>query len=114
MARSGWSSAFILLAGISRSGSAIEPPPPGVIRVAKSHAPIGRDDQSYLAWNLAIAARIRDRNVARGIQRARPDILVLNNFDYDLAGRSVTAFRGDSLARSRIVAGAIRSPASPG
>ena len=46
------------------------------------------------------------RNIAAVLQRTRPDIVLLNEFDYDAAGRAVDLFQRDYLAIAQAGGGA--------
>ena len=96
--RSSW---WILVAGLGlatvEAGAA--PPPAGATRVATFNASLNRDRAGQLAVDLAGPDDPQARNVAEIVQRVRPDILVMNEFDYDAPGRSVTLFHDNYLAR---------------
>ena len=77
------------------------PPPPGSIRVATFNASLNRDRPGQLVADLATPGDAQARNVAEIIQRVRPEILLLNEFDYDPDGRSVTAFRVNYLQKAQ-------------
>ena len=74
-------------------------PPRESIRVATFNASLNRDRAGQLSLNLANPDDVQARNVAEIIQRVRPDLLLLNEFDYDPAGRSVTLFQDNYLAK---------------
>ena len=77
------------------------PQRPPSIRIATFNASLNRERPGELTANLATPDDLQARNVAEIIQRVRPDVLLLNEFDYDAAGRSVTAFQANYLARSQ-------------
>lgn len=82
-------------------GAADEPPPRASIRVATFNVSLNRERPGQLIENLATPDDPQARNVAEIIQRVRPDVLLLNEFDYDPAGRPVTSFQANYLAKSQ-------------
>ena len=95
-----WITATFVL-GLAGPARAIDPPPANAIRVATFNASLNRDREGQLADDLATSDNKQVRNVAEIIQRIRPDILLVNEFDYDLAGRSVTLFQENYLAKEQ-------------
>src|SRR5687767_13475332 len=70
---------WCLLAIISSSTVAA----PLQVRVATYNASLNRNAQGQLATDLATGNNAQAREVAEIIQRARPDILLVNEFDVD-------------------------------
>lgn len=75
----------ILDASAQKSGS--------VIRVATFNAALNRAAAGGLVADLATGEDKQARAVAAIIQRVRPDILLLNEFDYDPDGRALALFQ---------------------
>lgn len=80
------------------------------VRFATFNASLNRPTQGELAADLATPDDAQANNVAEIIQRARPDVLLVNEFDYDAAGSSVREFRRNYLERPHNGAKAIRYP----
>ena len=93
-----------------RSADAVDPAPPGSIRVATFNASLNRDHAGQLIEDLTGLANEQARNVAEVIQRVRPDLLLLNEFDHDPEGRSAALFQDNYLARPQHGAKAITYP----
>ncbi|HUQ10162.1 MAG TPA: endonuclease/exonuclease/phosphatase family protein [Steroidobacteraceae bacterium] len=81
---------------------------PGSFRVATFNCSLNRGSQGELLRELSTADSAQARAVAEIIQRVRPDILLLQEFDWDAAGASVDAFRSNYLARAQNGAQPIR------
>src|SRR5205809_613313 len=67
-------------------------------RFATFNASLNRDKAGQLLADLATPNDPQIRNVAEIIQRANPDVLLINEFDYDHAGRGVYLFEKNYLA----------------
>ncbi len=87
-------------------------PAPASIRVATFNASLNRRAAGDLARSLETPDDPQARNVAEIIQRVRPDILLLNEFDFDEKGLSVAAFQKNYLGVSQNGADAIAYPYS--
>ena len=90
---------FVL--GLTNPARAADPPPANSVRVATFNASLNRDRAGQLADDLATPDNKQARNVAEIIQRVRPDIVLVNEFDYDPVGRSVTMFHDNYLAKAQ-------------
>jgi hypothetical protein len=73
--------------------------PPGLVRIATFNASLNRGVDGGLRHDLDSADDPQARNVAEIIQRVRPDILLLQEFDFDAAGDSLRSFQANYLAR---------------
>lgn len=68
------------------------------IRVATYNTSLFRDKDGQLVRDLEPGDNDQARKIAEVIQRVRPDILFVNEFDYDAAGRAAELFRTKYLA----------------
>jgi endonuclease/exonuclease/phosphatase family metal-dependent hydrolase len=68
------------------------------IRVATYNTSLYRREAGQLVRNLEAGDNRQARSVAEVIQRVRPDVLLLNELDYDPAGRAAELFRSKYLA----------------
>jgi endonuclease/exonuclease/phosphatase family metal-dependent hydrolase len=64
-----------------------------IIRVATFNASLNRAASGELLRDLESGTNAQARAVAAIVQRVRPDILLVNEFDYEPSGRAVEAFR---------------------
>ena len=95
--------ATLVFAGAVAPAEAAAPKPAGpeVVRVATYNSSLNRSAQGELLRDLSTPDAAQPRAVAEIIQRVRPDILLLLEFDYDAAGESLAAFRSHYLARAQ-------------
>ena len=70
---------------------------PPVIRVATFNASLNRDHAGDLVRDLSTPDNVQAGNVAEIIQRVRPDVLLINEFDYDAAGDAARLFHDNYL-----------------
>lgn len=89
----------MLSIGADRSRSA-EPDRP-TVRVATYNSSLFRDKDGQLIRDLETGDNEQARKLAEVIQRVRPDILLVNEFDYDAEGRAAKLFRTQYLAVSQ-------------
>lgn len=79
------------------------PDPPGrpdhEVRFATFNASLNRSTEGQLAADLSTGVNQQARNVAETIQRAAPDVVLINEFDYDPG--NVDLFRDNYLAVSQ-------------
>jgi hypothetical protein len=78
-----------------------------VVRIATFNASLNRDAEGALRRDLATPDSAQARAVAEIIQRVRPDILLLQEFDFDARGEALASFKANYLARSQNGAAAI-------
>src|SRR4051812_46217701 len=71
---------------------------PKTVRFATFNASLNRDKQGQLLQDLSSGQDQQIRNVAEIIQRVRPDVLLINEFDYDAEQRGVYLFQKNYLA----------------
>lgn len=74
---------------------------PATVRVATFNASLNRAASGALLRDLSTPDDAQVRAVAEIIQRVRPDILLLQEFDYDAAGASLESFQANYLGRSQ-------------
>jgi len=75
--------------------------PAGLIRVATFNSSLNRGSDGALRRDLATPDNTQARVVAEIIQRVRPDILLLQEFDFDAKGESLRAFQSNYLGRAQ-------------
>ena len=86
--------ALMLLGGLLWSGPAgAVPGPPSVVRFATFNASLNRNTTGQLITDLSNPGNDQADTVAEIIQRTRPDVLLINEFDFDDQGEG-----GSSLA----------------
>ncbi len=102
-------SCCLLLRG-APSFAQIGPKPANAIRVATFNASLNRDSQGQLVRDLSDGKNVQARNVAEVIQRVRPDIILINEFDDDRAGVAADSFRKNYLEVAQNGAEAIHYP----
>jgi 3-phytase len=71
--------------------------PAGAVRFATFNASLNRGSQGQLVRDLSTPDNEQARNVAEIIQRCRPDVLLVNEFDYDPDGRAADLFQKNYL-----------------
>jgi len=74
---------------------------PNTVRIATFNASLNRAKLGQLADDLSSDSNSQAKKIAEIIQRTRPDILALQEFDFDAAGRSVSGFLKNYLAVSQ-------------
>lgn len=77
-----------------------EPPDPVSVRVATYNSALARDTSGALLAELQ-AGSADAAHIAQVIQRVRPDVLVLQEFDYDAQSQALAVFQQDYLAVSQ-------------
>lgn len=86
----------VLAGAAGPSGSAVAEAAP--LRVATYNTSLFRDAADQLVGDLAGGGNEQARHIAEVIQRVRPDILLVNEFDYDPEGRAAEIFLTKYLA----------------
>ena len=82
--------------------------PPGLIRIATFNCSLNRATADGLRRDLATADNAQAKAVAEIIQRVRPDILLLQEFDYDDEGVALRRFQTNYLGKPQNGAEAIK------
>lgn len=90
---------LLILAAVGITPTAAADAGSPVIRIATFNCSLNRSTLGELQRDLSTPEDAQARAVAQIIQRVRPDILLLQEFDYDAEGRSLAAFRSNYLAR---------------
>ncbi|WP_253289795.1 endonuclease/exonuclease/phosphatase family protein [Verrucosispora sioxanthis] len=105
------------MAGVLAVGAGITAAPasaggqrPGNLRVATFNSSLNRGVAGGLVADLSGRDDAQAGNVAEVIQRVRPDVLLINEFDYDPAGRALALFQDNYLSVPRNGTRAIRYP----
>lgn len=88
--------AFVLVIGVS--ASSVVAAPSGGVRVATYNSSLYRDTDGQLVRDLEGGRNEQARQIAEVIQRVRPDILLVNEFDFDAEGRAAKSFIREYLA----------------
>ncbi|HEV7867289.1 MAG TPA: endonuclease/exonuclease/phosphatase family protein [Chthoniobacteraceae bacterium] len=85
---------FIFAAALSIPASGIQ------FRVATYNASLNRNTQTQLGTDLATSSNAQARQVAQILQRVRPDVVLINEFDYDANNPTLalTRFHDNYLA----------------
>jgi len=71
------------------------------LRVATFNASLNRFNAGELITDLSTPDNAQAKTVAEIIQRARPDVILINEFDYDADGVAAELFRRNYLQRSQ-------------
>jgi endonuclease/exonuclease/phosphatase family metal-dependent hydrolase len=72
-----------------------------IIRIATFNCSLNRASRGELRRDLATPGSAQARAVAEIIQRVRPDVLLLQEFDYDAEGESIAEFQANYLGRAQ-------------
>lgn len=89
----------MILAAVGSTPAAAAERPTGLIRIATFNCSLNRASEGALRRDLATPDDVQARAVAEIIQRVRPDILLLQEFDFDADGESLRAFQANYLSR---------------
>jgi hypothetical protein len=71
---------------------------PTTVRFATFNASLNRDAQGQLVRDLSTPDNQQAKNVAEIIQRTRPDVLLINEFDYEETGQAPKLFQSNYLS----------------
>jgi hypothetical protein len=99
--------ALLILAAAGPLPAAAAERPPGLIRIATFNCSLNRASLGALRRDLASPGNAQASAVAEIIQRVRPDILLLEEFDYDAGGEALRDFQANYLAKPQGGAAAI-------
>ncbi|NGO13732.1 endonuclease/exonuclease/phosphatase family protein [Streptomyces sp. HC44] len=102
------------LAGTTASGATAYGGPASAsrraVRFATFNASLNRGTQGALVTDLSTPDNQQARNAAETIQRVDPDVLLINEFDYDATGAAVRLFLSNYLAVGQNGAKPVRYP----
>jgi 3-phytase len=94
--------AALLAAGVT--AAALLTPPPAVakqsqtVRFSTFNASLNRAAAGALVTDLSTPNNVQASNVAETIQRVRPDVLLINEFDFDAQGTALRLFQDNYLS----------------
>jgi hypothetical protein len=80
------------------------------VRFATFNASLNRSAAGQLIEHLSTPTNTQARNAAETIQRVRPDVVLVNEFDYDAAGTALRLFQDNYLSISQNGAAPIHYP----
>jgi endonuclease/exonuclease/phosphatase family metal-dependent hydrolase len=89
------------IAAAGSPAAAADPSPPAVVRIATFNASLNRPTEGALRRELASPGSAQPAAVAEIVQRVRPDILLLQEFDFDAAGAAIGHFQSNYLGVSQ-------------
>ena len=92
---------LVALAALLLVPAALAAPKEADVRFATFNASLNRNFDGQLVADLSTPANQQARNVAETIQRIRPDVLLINEFDYDAAGTALRLFQDNYLSISQ-------------
>ncbi len=81
------------------SGLPAQAAPPEDVRFATFNASLNRAAEGQLVADLSTPDNAQARTIAEIVQRNRPEVLLLQEFDFDAGGRGVELFAENYLAR---------------
>jgi endonuclease/exonuclease/phosphatase family metal-dependent hydrolase len=90
---------ILVVAGLAPATAAARPP--SLVRIATFNCSLNRPVAGGLRASLSTPGDAQARAVAEIIQRVRPDILLLQEFDFDPAGASLREFQRNYLSVSQ-------------
>ena len=103
--------AVATFAGLTVTAPPVLASPPGnSVRFATFNASLNRGAEGQLVQDLSTPSNAQAANVAEVIQRERPDVLLINEFDFDAAGRALALFQDNYLSVPHNGAAAIDYP----
>ena len=85
----------VLPAALTTTGASAAPSPDREVRFSTFNASLNRTAAGQLVSDLSTPGNVQAQNVAETIQRVRPDVLLINEFDY--APAAVDLFRDNYL-----------------
>ena len=95
----------VLAAATIGTGAAVAAPPAGAgtteLRVATYNLSLNRNVEGQLVTDLSTTTNAQAKTVAEIIQRTNPDVVLLNEFDFDAEGEAADLFRENYLEVSQ-------------
>jgi hypothetical protein len=98
------------LATLVLAPAALAAPPQADVRFSTFNASLNRSFAGQLIADLSTPANQQARNAAETLQRVRPDVVLINEFDYDAAGTALRLFQDNYLSVSQNGAAPIQYP----
>ena len=89
------------LAALVLAPAALATPPHADVRFSTFNASLNRSFAGQLVDDLSTPTNQQARNVAETLQRVRPDVVLINEFDYDAAGDALRLFQDNYLSVSQ-------------
>lgn len=80
------------------------------IRFASFNASLNRNEEGQLIADLSTKTNTQAQNIAEIIQRSNPDVILINEFDYDADAKAAQLFQQNYLAVSQNGASSIEYP----
>jgi len=97
-------SALLLILSLTAPAARAESPLPSdegtmrTVRFATFNASLNRNAAGQLVTDLSSPTNAQARSVAEIVQRVRPDVLLINEFDYDANGQAARLFQDNYLS----------------
>ena len=91
-------SLVVALATLALVPAAAAGPPNADVRFATFNASLNRSFAGQFVSDISTPNNVQAKNAAETIQRVRPDVLLINEFDYDSAGTALRLFQDNYLA----------------
>ena len=80
------------------------------VRFATFNASLNRNFDGLLQVELSAPGNAQADTIAEIIQRARPDVVLINEFDYDAGGNSLSGFQDNYLSLPHSAGGDVTDP----
>ena len=80
------------------------------VRFATFNASLNRNDDGQLQVDLSAPGNAQADTIAEIIQRARPDVVLINEFDFDAGGISLAGFQDNYLSLAHTTDGDEAAP----
>ncbi|MGH3071509.1 MAG: endonuclease/exonuclease/phosphatase family protein [Gaiellaceae bacterium] len=87
-----------VLAVLLAAPAAAAAPPEADVRFATFNASLNRNFEGQFLADIATPDNLQAQNAAETIQRVRPDVLLINEFDFDAAGLALQRFQDNYLS----------------
>ena len=98
------------LGALALAPAALAAPPQADVRFATFNASLNRGAAGQLVTHLSTTTNVQAQNAAETLQRVRPDVVLINEFDYDAAGDALRLFQDNYLSVSQNGAAPIHYP----
>ena len=92
---------LFVLAALVLAPAAFAGQPQADVRFSTFNASLNRSAAGQLVADLSTPTNQQARNVAETLQRVRPDVVLINEFDYDAAGDALRLFQDNYLSVSQ-------------